>query len=442
MVVGDYLAVLRRYWTVGVAAILLGGIVGGVVAVLQERGFAGETRVYAVNPMADSASVQQMTVGVMRMGSYEQLVTGTRLAQRIINRLDLNREPEDLSRSLSVSRERDTVVMTVQAKGNSAEEVSAVLRVLPEELSTTLNVVSQENRTPPQATTSFVAIDTPAVGPARSLRSILVSGLLGTILGAVSGLVLSAVLARRNPVVRTPEHVQRVMGAPVVAVMPTVPGGVEADQHQRHVSVAAHRLALAVQRELGLTGHPVIAVTGTAAGVGTTTTALALTRALAERGQRVCFVDATGARDRINSFAGEGATLGRAESLPAGRAALVQADHHAPIRVLEMHADGPYLAADVTESLRRGGGDAPFTVIDLPPADNLAQVAPLFDHVTAALLVYSQRTSREKEVEKGLDVLDALSPVSGALVANEGARAGRSVPRDNRAWQRGRQTAP
>lgn len=442
MSLGDFLAVGRRYWAVVVASILLGGVVGGLVAVLQERGFSGETRVYAVNPMADSASVQQMTVGVMRMGSYEQVVTGTRLARRIANRLDLDREPDELATSLSVSRERDTVVMIIEATGTSGEEVGAILRVLPEELTTTLEEVAQENRTRPEATTTFVAIDGPHVGPARSLRTILTYALLGTILGAVAGLVASALLTRRNPVVRTPAHVQQVMDAPVMAVMPTVPGGVEAIQRERHVSVAGHRLALAVQRELDQQDHPVIAVTGTTSGVGASTTSLALTRALAERGHEVCFIDATGSRDLASSFKGGDVTLSEIGSSPVGRTTLVQSRHHAPIRVLDMQFDGALLADDVATSMLSMRGDCQFTVIDLPAVDQLASVAPLFSHASAALLVYSQRGSREKDLERGLDVLDALSPVPGALVANGGARTRRSIPRDNRAWQRGPQTVP
>ncbi|WP_168582206.1 hypothetical protein [Gephyromycinifex aptenodytis] len=442
MNVGDYFAVLRRYWPVVLTSILLGGMLGGAAALSQDRGYTGQSRIYAVNPLADSASVQQMTVGVMRMGSYEQLVTGTRLARRIANRLDLERDPDALASSLSVSRARDTVVMTVTATGDSAEEVGAVLRVLPEELTTTLKEVSQENRTPPEAATSFVAIDGPRVAPARSLRGLLTSGLLGAILGMVVGLVASALLTRRNPVVQTPAHVAQVMDTPVIAVMPTVPGGVEADQHERQVSVAAHRLALAVQNQLDQAGHPVIAVTGTAAGVGASTTAMALTRALAERGHEVCFVNASAAGGRVESFAGGGAVTSELGSLPTGRAALIQSAHHAPIRVLDLRSEGAFVASQVRETLRSGQGEAQFTVIDLPPIEHLATATCFLDHASAAVLVYSQRTSRERDLERGLDVLDAVSPVSGVLVANEGARTRRSTPRDNRSWKRGQQTAP
>ncbi|MBK7720944.1 MAG: hypothetical protein IPI32_01610 [Austwickia sp.] len=389
----DYLFVLRRSLPLLVVAALLGAGLGWVASGRGGSGYASTVGVFAGNAHADAISVSQSALGVQRMATYEQLVKGSVLGNRIARRISSRRGAAEIAASLTVRRERDALVMQVTAEAPTPEEAEAVTRVLPSELQRLLHEVYTASSPQPLPITTFSLVDGPNTAPVLSARTRLVSAAMGGFLGLLLGAVAAAWRLRRNPLVRSADYVSELTGAPLVGVLPRAADSDPADQASTH----DHQLSLAAAHVLELPDQVVVGVTSTR-GVDPSPVTAALARALVGRGRSVEILQAGGG----SLLVAEGATGSPRLSIQ---------------RIPGGTAGEPLPAAEIAEIVQRSRGARDVTLVELPDVPGLPGCATLLDHLDATVLAYSQRTSRERDVKGGVAALEAVTAGRVGLVA-------------------------
>lgn len=417
----DYFLVLRRSLILLLITAVLGGLAGVVSSMRADSGHRSTSRVLATSPRLDNISASQLSLGVQRMATYAQLVTGTDLAERIVQRLGTGQDPAQLASAMSVELERDATVMQVTVTGDDPAALDSVLEVLPQELERQLDEVTAIEGADAPLQVRFSTIDGPTASPAGSLRGTIMSAVFGVLVGLIIGLLLVAIRTRRNPVVRSPQHVSELTGAPAVATVPALDMR-EVEQHQG-TPVVAHRLAVRTQHGLRLPEPSVIALTGVAPGVGTSAVVSVLARAWAERGKRVLVIDAATRTRGASRALGLGADVAPVDvSDPAKVPALALVSplegnvYVLPLGTQEAGVTQTAAQARAFVAVAREHFDV--VLLDLGDVPTLTRSSAFLDLVDGVLLVYSQRTSHEREVADSVDALSKLSPAGIGLVSN------------------------
>lgn len=419
----DYLLVLRRSMVLLLITAILGGATGVVSSMGADRGHTSSSRILATSPRLDNISAAQLSLGVQRMSTYAQLVTGTDLAERIVRRLGTNQNPARLASSISVQLERDATVMQVTVTGSDPAQLNAVLEVLPEELERQLDEKTAIQGADAPLQVRFSTVDGPTASPAGSLRATMMSAIFGVLVGIIAGLLLIAIITRRNPVVRSPQRVSELTGAPAVATLPQL----ELRDSDRRLGapLEAHRLAVRAQHSLRLPDPSVVALAGVAPAVGTSEVVAVLARAWAERGKRVLVFDAETRTRGASRALGLGADVAGFDSIEARSvpelvlpSPLENGVYVLPLGTSTKGITQTAVQARALVSVARDHFDV--VLLDLGDVLTLSRSSAFLDLVDGVLLVYSQRSSRERDVAASTEALSKLSPAGIALVANAG----------------------
>jgi capsular polysaccharide biosynthesis protein/dethiobiotin synthetase len=296
---GAYWALIRRrFLPLIVAGVIVGGVLGAVIAAREAGGSIASIRVFGSIERADSVLVSQSTtLAAQRMESYVRLVGTTSLADRIIARLGLDTSPRALASRMSARVEKDTTILDVDVLAPTEIQARRIAEAVPEELAAIVTEVSRQPESDGAAGTRFTIIDGPRTGPNRSLAKTGLSIALGMALGGAIALAIASWLARRAAS-RSPALIARSTGIPVVGIVPDADSdagagaGVQRNDSTSSRRFAYHRLAANLHLLVEPPGR-VLLVTGASTGSGASTVARGLADALTERGERAILVDST-----------------------------------------------------------------------------------------------------------------------------------------------------
>jgi non-specific protein-tyrosine kinase len=264
-------------------------------------------------------------------------------------------------------------------------------------------------RAAPDTTRIVESATTPGAPAApRPIRSAVIAFILGTL----AGIVLAFLLAMLDRRIRDPADLERLVGAPLLAVVPLdskrrrhSPGGEEAFETLRasltHFRADGHLMS--------------VAVCSPVKGEGKTTVATNLARALVRARRSVILVDADMRNAQVATRLGTEARGGLADVLEGETSvegALVQAmSSDGDLRVL---ASGPYcpnpsvlLASSRMRSLLvvlHVMSD--LVIIDTPPTLQVSDAIPLFDQVSGVVLVGRLGRTRRDAVRRMMSVVE------------------------------------
>lgn len=194
MTLEGYIKLLRRYWTLFLACVVVGLVVAGAVfsvkppvytakSIIYISGLGGDTPITAYNGTQNA---------LLRMKSYTQLVSSIRVASDVVARLGLHESPEKLVKQITAQSTSDSLVLNVAVTASSPTEaarmantVDDVFKDLVEQLET--------------SSTGVRAVEALIVQPATASAKPSSLGLSTMLaLGLASGLVagLGACIAR------------------------------------------------------------------------------------------------------------------------------------------------------------------------------------------------------------------------------------------------------
>lgn len=287
----------------------------------------------------------------------------------------------------------------------------------------------------PVASSSPAVLALPAeVSTVPSNKGYITTGVLALILGLALGVGLAFVRERLDEGIKDREHFESALGAPVLAVVPKVPGW-RSRTDTRLVSVhasdgagaEAYRTARTTLLYLASEGGlQVLAVTGPGQGEGKTTTTVNLAVSLAQAGKRVIAVSCDLRKPRLHRFFGADNSVGLTSVL-TGRADIPTVLAKTEVPGLVIMPSGPVptnpaemLSSDVMDDLLAELRHvADFILLDTPPALVVSDALALAPKVDGVIVVADAGTTHRSAVDYVRNQLErAGGQVIGGILNN------------------------
>lgn len=120
----DHVAILRRQWRIPVVLFILGAAAGFGLSMRQETVYGAESRLLLEPTTSESTGGRVMDP--TEVSTLAQLVESARIADLVIEELDLDVSPDDLLDSVTVTTVEQTRVVTITVQRPTAQEAADV----------------------------------------------------------------------------------------------------------------------------------------------------------------------------------------------------------------------------------------------------------------------------------------------------------------------------
>ncbi|MGV0776988.1 polysaccharide biosynthesis tyrosine autokinase [Mycolicibacterium elephantis] len=330
MTIHELVRLLRTRWLTICATVMVAVLGAVALNLLTTPVYEASTRLFVSTTSGATATemYQGNRYSQERVISYTQLIMGETLAQRTIDKLDLDMEAGDLATNVKASAKLDTVLIDVSVRDESPVRA----RDLADALSDEFVVMVRELETPPDGTSpdarvvveQRAAIPDKPVSP-KTRRNLSLALALGLLLGC--GLAFLRDLLDNT--VKDHRSLEEITGVSVVGSIPLdkdrrkkPASSLENDNSAFSESFRKLRTNL---QFLAVDNPPrVIVVTSSMPNEGKSTTAINIALALAESDHNVALVDGDLRRPRLDGYLGLVRSVGLSTVL-AGSASLKDA---------------------------------------------------------------------------------------------------------------------
>lgn len=295
------LALLRRRW-IALAVCVLAGLLGaGVVTAQAEKQYRSSARLFVNIPRAGSVAeqVQGVQLTVQLLQSYAQIATSRSALDEVRQTVGGAAN----GASVTATPQAETLLIDVTAEARDPDDAARIANVAAGVLIDRIADLERGKATP--VTAQVIDNAVPAGGPFAPRTKVNVA--LGGILGLLVGVLLALALDALDRSVKTPAQATESFRTPLLAVTPRsreVRDKPVPDDALSPVSEAFRTLRTAVRFVTPDSPLRTILVTSSVSGEGKTTTALNLSAALAQAGERVILVDADLRRARLAEVLG------------------------------------------------------------------------------------------------------------------------------------------
>ena len=420
----QFLLVLRRRWRSVVLIFVVALAIAATISYLITPKYESTSRVIvSVNASTSTEASGAAFFLNNRVTSYADLVQSTELASRVINTLDLDMSPEELSGEISASVVESTSFIEITVKDEDPHRAQTIADVVTSEFID----YAEEIETIGEGKESQIALhvsdqpeyDGTAVEP-KWVLNLLAGGLIGLLLG----IALAVARELLDRTVRTADHIAEVTDAPVLA-------SIGFDNEIRSAPLLTDLGAFAARTEafrllrtnlqfIDIDQRArVLVVTSAVPGEGKTMTSTNLAVALAQTGRTVLVIDADLRRPRVASTLGVDPAIGLTTAL-VGKAEIedaIQVHEPSGLHVLASGAKPPnpteILQSRVTHDLiRRLRQSYDMIIIDAPPLLPVADASVLSTLADGSIIVVRHgQTTRDQITE----AVNRLTQVGGRL---------------------------
>jgi capsular exopolysaccharide synthesis family protein len=302
-------AALRLGWWLPVLGALVGGAVAVAASLVQTPLYTASTQLFVSTTESATTSdvFQGSQFSQQRVTSYARLLTGEELARRVIDELELDLSPAELTGEVTATPVPETVLIEVTVTDpdpSQARDIAAAVGGLFGDLVAALE-------TPPGAISSPVrvlVVEPPDLPESPSSPQPTRSTAIGVIAGLLLGAGAALVRARLDRSIRDHDELVDLAAAPVIGIIPKEPGLEKShlvDRQNGSGGTEAFRQLRTNLQFLNVDQPPrVIMISSSLPGEGKTTLAVNLAVALAEAGQQVVLVEADLRRPRVTRYLG------------------------------------------------------------------------------------------------------------------------------------------
>ncbi|MCX8496117.1 MAG: polysaccharide biosynthesis tyrosine autokinase [Akkermansiaceae bacterium] len=308
MTLQQFINVLRSRWiTVCVTALV--PILGAVAYTLTQTPlYQASTRLFVSTTAGKSVSdlYSGNRLSLDRVVSYTQLLTGETLAQRTIDRLDLNMNAQTVAARVTAKSKPNTVLIDVGVLDPSPVQARDIANALSDEFVTMVS----ELETPSRGATpeARVVVEQRASIPGAPVVPNKKRNLaLGIALGAMLGVGLALLRDKLDNTIKNPEALEEVAGTGVVGYIPfdkklATDHSISFDTDNSATAEAFRKLRTNLQF-LAVDNPPrLIVVTSSSPSEGKSTTVINIALALAEAEHNVVVVDGDLRRPRLGKY--------------------------------------------------------------------------------------------------------------------------------------------
>lgn len=294
----DFAKLLRERWLTVIAATLAGLVAAIALNLITTPQYEASTRLFVSTTAGASAAelYQGNRLSQERVLSYTELLKGQTLAQRTIEKLDLNISAEQLQAKIKASAKLETVLINVNVRDTSPVRARDIADALSDEF--VVMVRELETPKPGAQPDARVVVEQRATIPDSPVapRKNLNIG-IGLLLGLAAGIGLVLLLDYLANSVNDQQVLEDLAGASVIGVVPldkerrTQPA-IKFESETSAIAEAFRKLRTNLQF-ISVDNPPrVIVATSSAPSEGKTTTAINIALALAENEHNVVLVEA------------------------------------------------------------------------------------------------------------------------------------------------------
>lgn len=212
----DAFQVARKRWRVVLLG-LVGGLLGAVIITwLTPREYSAQVTIYvSAQSGADGAAAayQGSLLSEQKVKSYTQLLTGTLVATRVVDRLRLDIPPSEIAGKIRASAQPDTVLLTATATDGSPLRAKNIANATGEVFTRLVTELERPAADLPATVTARVVED--ASLPTDPVTPRTVTNLtLGTLLGLVAGGALALLRDALDTTIKSTEQLAPLTEAP------------------------------------------------------------------------------------------------------------------------------------------------------------------------------------------------------------------------------------
>ena len=184
----EYIQIARRRWMTIVIVTLLTLGAAALFTLRVTPQYASSARLFISTP--ESNTDQAYSGGLFsqaRVTSYASLLTGEEISRRVVDRLNLDESPRDLSRQIDAVAEPETVVLSITVTDSGPERAQLLTQTISEEfVQYVKELETPEGKTTAPVKASIVDRATTPDEPVspRPVRNLALAALLGLLVGA------------------------------------------------------------------------------------------------------------------------------------------------------------------------------------------------------------------------------------------------------------------
>lgn len=216
-------SLMRRLWIIVLVTLLFTGV-GIGISLLQTPQYeasidilVGQNQAFTESP-TEAVGIQQLTP------TLAEAVSSRRVAEAVIESLDLQTEPDDFLENMRVEQLPETQLVRVTYEDSSPEEAQRIVNTIGEEFSEQIS-----NEGPESNVITATVWDRASVPEDPSSPNTTRNAVLALLTGLVAGVALAFILEFLDDSWHSPEEAERVSGVPTFGVIPQfkATGGIE-----------------------------------------------------------------------------------------------------------------------------------------------------------------------------------------------------------------------
>lgn len=434
----DFVKAIRTRWVTIFVVLSVTVLASVVYSLLQTPQYQASTRLF-VSTVAGS-SVSDLYSGNRlsqdRVLSYSQLIMGETLAQRTIDRLNLDMSAATMKARVTAKAQPATVLIDVSVVDPSPVRARDIANALSDEFV----VMVRELETSSQGATpdARVVVEQRATVPSKPVVPKKMRNLaIGILLGGMLGIGIALLRDILDNTVKGPETVEQITGEGVVGV---IPFNKERRDHPAISFETDNSLAAEAFRKfrtnlqfLSVDNPPrLIVIASSVPNEGKSTTAINIALALAEAGHNVVLVDGDMRRPSLSRYLDLIGAVGFSTVL-SGAAPLdeaLQATRFPRLTVLAAGEVPPNpsellgsMAAKKMLSELRGRFD--YVIVDTPPLLAVTDGAILAAESDGAIILVRAGETKREQLANAIGILnDVGATVLGSVLSMVPARGG------------------
>jgi capsular exopolysaccharide synthesis family protein len=426
----EIVAALRAGWWLPAVGLVFGGVLAVVVSALSTPLYTSTTQFFVSTTGSSSAgeALQGGQFSEQRAASYAELLKGDELAALVVDRLDLNRTPEQLTEQITVAALPDTVLINVSVEDPSPRRAQQIADTLGEEFAGLVTQLEKPDATG-AAPVQVTVTNAPRIAESPSSPDTVRNTAAGVLAGLLLGAGLALARARFDRSVKDPDEAAVLAGAPVIGVVlrdDSLATEHTVDRNGGSRAAEDYRQLRANLQFLSVDEPPkVIMVSSALPSEGKSTAVVNLGLALATAGRRVAIVEADLRRPKVTQYLGLVGGIGLTNVLSGsadvedvlqpvgeGRLSVIGAGPTPP-NPGELLASGQMAA--LVEKLR---ADNDYVLVDAPPLLPVADATGLAVIVDGVLLSVHYGTTRKEHLQQAAATLHGVGARPLGVILN------------------------
>lgn len=427
----DVVRVLRAWWVVIVALVLVGVSAGAGLSLLIAPEYVATSKVFVSTSSA--GTTQDLSTGnsfsVRQVITYSALVVTPLVLQPVIDELKLPTSAAALASQVTAEAVSGTSLIEITVTSLSAGQAALVADAISENLTIEVKKIETPDGVGASSPVKLTMAQKASVPQHPVSPNVVVNIVLGGVIGLAVGVVFALLRQTLDTRIRSERDVEQITDIPILGGIVFDPNArerpliVHADpRSQRAESFRSLRTNLQFL-EIGREGRSFV-VTSSVESEGKSTSAANLAIALADAGSRVLLVDADLRRPSLANYMGIEGTVGLTDVL-IGRADLnevVQPWGEGTLFVLPAGQvppnpsellGSPHMVHLIAEFNRAFD----VVIFDSPPLLPVTDAAVLAKNVGGVIVVIAAGRAHKHQLRASIGALQKVdAPVSGLLL--------------------------